>query len=140
MQVVFNIAEQCPLAGGNAIIIARALYAFIDYKKRYNDREICNRENIELKQPGTGFNKSRKLSLHPNPANTTVTLSYNMEELTPLKMILMNTTGQVVQQHILNANENSFEFSIENLNPGVYYVKIRSLNSKDDVLKLVIVR
>jgi hypothetical protein len=134
-----GIIYQCPLAGGNAVIIARALYAFINYNKRYDDRTICNLQNIELKQTASSDVQS-KFSLHPNPANTLVTLSYNIEHSQSAKMVLLNTMGQVIQNYNLNVHDRNFVFSVENLNPGVYYVKTQINNSVADAIKLVIVR
>ena len=133
------IADQCPLAGGNAVLKARAMYALIDYKIFWDNRAICQEVNIELKQmPKT--NRISKLSLRPNPANETTTLIYELKDYKEAAAILMNSVGQAIKRFNLNVNETSYEFSTINLRPGIYYVKIKTNGMDLENLKLVIIR
>ncbi len=136
---MISIANQCPMSGGNFVITARALYALVNPDMNYNDREFCMLDGITLKQAQQTDPKP-KCKLFPNPANESVTLSYQFIGNATGVLTLFNHVGQEIARHELNAEETAFKFSTMHLVPGVYYLNIRQKSETIENLKLVIIR
>ncbi|MDQ3049345.1 MAG: T9SS type A sorting domain-containing protein [Bacteroidota bacterium] len=139
ISVLLSIAVQCPMSGGNSVMNARALYALVDPDKHYNDRDLCMLDGILLRQTASTTNK-RKCIVFPNPANNYATLSYQLENDSPGVLEIFNHVGQKLSRYNLNANETNFIFSIVDITPGVYYLRIQQDNNVIDNLKFVIIR
>jgi hypothetical protein len=68
-------------------------------------------------------NSKNTFILYPNPVNGNVTIS-NIEQFTESVFTLYNNLGQVVvTQNIDNPSQN---ISLENINTGIYFYKIKS--------------
>jgi uncharacterized delta-60 repeat protein len=67
------------------------------------------------------------IKVHPNPASDIIYISIN-EQLSnsELKIEIMNSQAQVVDQKVLHArdlNKSSIPYSLKNITPGVYFLK-----------------
>lgn len=142
-ETLYDIATQCPLAGGNAVFRARALYFLIDQGLQYNDFEKCNLEGSPLKQVSESLNQDKTLKAHiyPNPASNEATLEYDIPDSEFLEFKLMSTTDQSLLSKQLIGGKNSYTFSTAFLSPGVYYYSLISKNKSPLFIgKLVIIR
>jgi hypothetical protein len=82
------------------------------------------------------------ISVIPNPNNGVFELNIqNNEENTDAKLIIVNMIGQVVysKNMALEAGESTQAISLENINSGVYFVRIQ-LREKMIERKIVINR
>ncbi len=76
------------------------------------------------------FNKINFVNLSPNPASTYFTLNTNVS-----KVQIFSLTGQLVKTY--NSQTEEFQYSISDLNQGIYLVKITDENNREKALKLI---
>ena len=118
-QTLSDIAEQCPLADGEAVLRARALRSLYHTAPvLYTD--ICNedRERKESAKP-----QAAVLNLFPNPASQMVYLDYRIES-GEARFELWNTLGQVMKNVSLNAADNFGGVSTAELPGGIYVYRL----------------
>lgn len=130
------IAGQCPLAGGNAVFKARAILSLISDNYVYDDVNICLQAGIILRQ----MPSKPTARLYPNPANSSVTLVYELPEGSTAELQLFNSVGMLQLQKPLNSAKTQMSFSTEQLTPGVYHYRVNSNNDIQLNGKLVIIR
>lgn len=63
-----------------------------------------------------------RFQLFPNPATNSVTINFGTVNYRDLKVEFMDMTGKVLFGKL--ADENAMQISIENLNPGIYLVRV----------------
>lgn len=137
IQLIKDIANQCPLAGGNAVFRARSIYALIDKTIHYNDFDICLLAGIAIRKKAEAQTDSPKLKVYPNPASDKITLEYESSEAA--NFVLKSSTGQNLFQFILKGGDSKYEFSTKALVPGVYFYSFLTSDFVDTG-KIVIVR
>jgi PKD repeat protein len=77
----------------------------------------------------TGITQVTKneLKLYPNPATSMVTLQLTgLAANTPIEVALYNVLGQAVIQEQARYNGQHYELNLQDLNPGVYIVKLQA--------------
>lgn len=77
------------------------------------------------------YNSGPQVSIYPNPAQESLNINFDVQNLTNIKISLINALGQKV----LNTNDNfvaagshQIHFNLSNLEKGVYIVEIRTDN------------
>ncbi len=75
-------------------------------------------------------------SVFPNPTHNTVTINFNNESLSNLKLEIINTTGQIVYNSAIDENRREITLNIETLDSGIYFLVI-SNHEKKYIQKLV---
>jgi hypothetical protein len=121
------------------IIKARTLYSMFVPNLQYDDLVICN--NLGVYKNGTslldqildqmnnhyaGLQTSvylHDIKLYPNPANTNVTVSYNLLENETATLKLYNIIGNEVREIKLHWKNNKLSFGVSDLVTGVYIYK-----------------
>ena len=129
------IAAQCPLAGGNAVFRARAIFSLITGETQYDDINICLQAGIILRESA----KKLTANLYPNPANNSVTLVYELPEGSTAELLLFNSVGMLQWKQPLESGMTQMSFSTEQLAPGVYHYRVTSNNDFQLNGKLVII-
>ncbi|MBK9045491.1 MAG: T9SS type A sorting domain-containing protein [Bacteroidetes bacterium] len=129
------IAAQCPLAGGNAVFRARAILSLISDNYVYDDINICLQAGIILRQ----ISKTPTASLYPNPANNSVTLVYELPEVSTAEFLLFNSVGMLQLKKQLKSDITQTSFSTEHLAPGVYNYRVNTSSDFQLNGKLVII-
>ncbi len=129
------IADQCPLAGGNAVFKARAILSLINDELVYNDINICLQAGIILRQ----ISKTPTASLYPNPANNSVTLVYELPEVSTAEFLLFNSVGMLQLKQQMKIDITQMSFSTEQLAPGVYHYQVNTSSDFQLNGKLVII-
>jgi len=132
------VARQCPVEGGNAVFKARALLALINNTLNYDDRDICNRVGIELKQGQPDLNGGN-IKLYPNPANSKVKVVYLANEDFSYSFTIYNSIGQIILIKKLNSDSSYFEFDSSAINQGVYYYCYIGTDGLNENGKLIII-
>lgn len=128
------IAAQCPLAGGNAVFRTRAILSLISDNYVYDDLNICLQVGIVLRQTS----KNLTAHLYPNPANSSVTLVYEILEKTEAELQLFNSLGQHQLNFTLIQGNTNMTLLTESLKPGIYHYRITSNTENQINGKLVI--
>lgn len=129
------IAAQCPLAGGNAVYKAKAILSLVNDEMVYDDVNICLQAGIILRQTI----KKPTAHLYPNPANSSVTLVYELPEGSTAELLLFNSVGMLQLQKPLNSAKTQMSFSTEQLTPCVYHYRVNSNNDIQLYGKMVII-
>lgn len=94
--------------------------------------EACVTEETEQRSTGPSFpgvrvtRPSPTIKLFPNPATSTLRLSADLEE--PARVSIWNALGQSAGGHWTLPVGRELEMNVEPLNPGLYWVIIRTAN------------
>ncbi len=120
---LYDIANQCPLAGGEAVYCARAMYSLIDADAYYLDKDLCTQSGNNWRK-GETLTTNESFQLYPNPTESTVNVHYNVIENITCIFTLYNTLGQVQQQTYLLNNVENHTINVSKLASGVYYYKL----------------
>ncbi len=100
---------------------------------------------VWIDNPVTGTQELKDafvFSVSPNPATDQVTLEYNLNSKTSVKLTLTNSIGQPVSLAALgevDAGNHSRLFSVAALSPGIYYCRLTA-GDRTVVKKLIVVR
>lgn len=130
------IANQCPLAGGEAVLIARAMLdAVVKTPVLYNDALLC--EQPELEERSRLPKISTTCSVVPNPAYTQVTLRTNTPDAT--RFVLRNAMGQSVLSLSLPSGKNTHQIQVSDVPQGAYTWEVWSAEKRSDSGKVVII-
>gem|GEM_PF-1228154 len=142
MQDLYAIASQCPLAGGQAVYKARALYALTDKKEFFNNFAICEAAGYAMRKAVTTKSKlpiAGTIKIYPNPASESATLEYNLPGVDEVQLTLMGITGQLIKVEIIKGDKGAHTFSTKDMKPGVYQYKVSS-SAGNTFGKLIIIR
>ncbi len=143
IQDLYAIASQCPLAGGQAVYKARALYALTDKKEFFNNFAICEAAGYAMRKAVTTKSKlpiAGTIKIYPNPTDRAATLEYALPGEDNISFEVMTSAGQVLEITKLESNEGSYTFSTAKLAPGIYYYRVKSNKGIAGYGKLAIIR
>jgi len=105
-----------------------AIYEFQGNRNPFIDNPgyVCQIWSVECAAlSSASFSLENSISVYPNPANSN---RINIQSETALDEIqLINVNGQIIQQ-ITKPVFNNNTFTLENLNPGFYFLKLSSDN------------
>ncbi|MEZ5109201.1 MAG: T9SS type A sorting domain-containing protein [Bacteroidia bacterium] len=138
---ILAIAQQCPYAGGNAVIRARVWLSMINDSIDYNDNAICLQSgiyriaNIDIKSDKT----NDEIIIQPNPAGDYITVTTKSVSSENCKLEIINNLNQVVLAKQLACN-NQEKIDVSKINQGLYAVKIFLNNGLTKIQKLIIAR
>ena len=76
----------------------------------------------------------------PNPASGEISLRYDLPSGTVAEFTLTDSRGKLVREIQLNDPSGLIRFSVEGLQSGIYFCKIRGSFGTSDVRKLVVIR
>lgn len=83
------------------------------------------------------LNEDDGISIYPNPAKDSITIKRTIHLSSPLSITIYDTTGQRVKILTVNQNQMSTEYSISNLNEGIYFVYFTAVDFSK-TMKLVV--
>ncbi|MEO0311832.1 MAG: hypothetical protein RIQ89_1489 [Bacteroidota bacterium] len=134
-QELFAIANQCPLAGGEAVSRARTFYAYIDPMYYFNDELLCLQAGLLLRKKNGEIHTT---AVFPNPASSSVQIvSYS-----PFKEIeVLNSIGIKVFNYKFSEETTLSKFNIETIPSGIYQIAIKDLSGRIiDINSLAIIK
>lgn len=98
--------------------------------------QVCDLNNgIETKVV-----ENRTINIFPNPSNGIIEIESNLLPTDSGSYIIIDISGQVVSQGVLNYNENKPMVNLEELNSGVYFCNFTVNNELIKTEKLVVVK
>lgn len=79
------------------------------------------------------------LTIYPNPANTNIHINFDSQYNLKTEIIISHITGKILKSQMVNAHIGSNEINqnVADLNPGIYFVTLRSGN-ESTTSKLVV--
>lgn len=125
---LFNVANQCPLVGGNAVFQARALYYLVDPEQEFDDPLLCLQQGLITKSMKVPT--ANAVSMVPNPADDDATLVLT----TPLEeggqLLMTNSMGSVVLSIRIPADQLRTAVHVNTLATGIYHYSVRTVSGE----------
>jgi hypothetical protein len=131
LDTIMSLAVQCPYLAGDAVYMARALYAQYDNTIYFDDLAICTppsgRFERALRAPNnTSSDTSAKavtstdyIIVYPNPAKNTLKIFYSSETNSTIMIELTDLMGQPIISRPV-ASMSTIELDISNIASGLY--------------------
>ena len=154
--IIYTIANQCPFDGGNAVYVARDLYAQRDLDKLYEYNDCSGSGNQrkaytepqhfdpeeQLAKEGTNLDAELTLTVnpimvYPNPANEVLVLS-GLDACKNPSIIMMDASGKVVFNQSISNVASIYKISVAELARGLYTLKVSDSNAGTFVQKISI--
>ena len=119
---LFDIANQCPMVGGNAVFKARSLYWLIDDSHDFDDPSLCLPHGIVVKR--LMHESGNVVKIIPNPASdeASVLLTRTLEQTGSL--VLYDALGSEVLRVTVPKYEFRIPFSTATLTPALYHYRM----------------
>jgi hypothetical protein len=77
--------------------------------------------------------------LYPNPNNGIFTLSYNLaKDITEADVVITDVTGKLMYQNKLDTGNHSISLKLQNVQSGIYFVKVMNGKETISVNKVII--
>ncbi len=108
-------------------------------------KEVYQSESNDTTKITTAVNPVRftgpEIRIYPNPASDLVNVQINTEYHEACIVDILDMSGRIVLSEVMNENENLRQLSLNAMNKGIYFVRIRSRKGVIwDVNKLVIMK
>lgn len=131
------IAHQCPLAGGNAVYMARSLYQ-LNGQKRFNDLELCNLP-IERSADVPVAAVNTTVLLWPNPASGQVQINVpGIQTEQSLAVFITDISGRIVFEDSFTTVDGNIAFDASKLSSGLYFCRVSTSRQAFAPVRLVI--
>ena len=101
-----NIANKCPLDGGQGVFVARSILVQLG-EYEYDDRQLCQ---IVEEREGKRKEPEQKAGFYPNPASSEITLIIPANKVCK-RVSISNSLGQVLLIEKLPVNGHSIDLS-----------------------------
>jgi hypothetical protein len=131
------IASQCPLSGGFAVYEARGVLTALGEGQNWNDTNLCTPVINRAEQDG-GKALASRLSIYPNPANQSITVSGFVPNDQEKAFEIYNSTGQKKVEVIVKESQTSIDISTAGLRNGLYLYRSNAPNQSVSVGKIVV--
>jgi len=120
--VLYDIASQCPMLGGNAVYKARSMYRFVDDSTYFDDQLLCLPHGIIVKS--LRQQEAAIVGVVPNPAKdqATLVLEQPLEEAGTL--VLYNMLGSTVFRMDVAADALRTDFATDRIASGIYHYRV----------------
>ena len=124
-----DIANQCPLSGGDAVYKARAMMASIAPEQVFDDVILCQLNN-ENKRVGSDREKREtELKVQPNPTadifEVLVTTTIQDLKAAQLTMTMYNSVGQKILEQATKYEAKTI-IDVSGFDAGIYTIVIRN--------------
>ena len=135
LDTITALAIQCPYTAGDAVYIARALYAQYDNTIFFDDLAICTPDSRELRSlrvsykttDSTNVTPSDFVLVYPNPAKNILKVYYSSATSGSMTFELTDLMGQTfISQQV--ANMSTIEIDVSHVASSLYLWKGRSGN------------
>ncbi|MBX7242210.1 MAG: T9SS type A sorting domain-containing protein, partial [Bacteroidia bacterium] len=134
-----TISHQCPLAGGNSVYKARALYTIISNNSYYNDELLCAQAGIQYKQI-QDKQVEKRYEIYPNPSDNAIQIRQIDKRKGYGSIEIKDSYGRFLLSQAITENEYVWEINTASLTSGVYFLIINRSGQSSYVHKIVIIR
>lgn len=140
-----SIAALCPYVAGDAVYIARALYATADNTVFYDELEACTSEGERMysaHHPAADSSAFTQefVKVYPNPASDLLNLAYVAQTEGTVYFNIFDQLGSLVKQYSLPEGIIYNRFSLIGLSDGVYSWKLTDSKRTIQTGKVVLIR
>lgn len=128
-----QIANSCPLAYGDAVYGARSILSSLTFTDPiYDDHQLCQQST-----PRSIQNIGSSHSIYPNPTHSVINVSNTMMVV---QATLFDNTERIVLKFNNTNNLSELSLSVENLSPGVYYLKLDNQDKSYSIHKIIVIK
>ena len=120
INTLFNIANQCPLLGGEAVFRARAMLYLYNPNLNYDNRSLCNQVGIEYRKGKDEKITENDFVIYPNPTLDNITIEHKMPTGCNVVFALNNALGQTIKKIVLPIDKQKYVIVTNDIAPGVY--------------------
>lgn len=116
---LFDIANQCPLVGGNPVYQARALYSLVDGDAEFDDALLCASAGYVVKSEEL---EAPRVSVYPNPSRTgriTIELYELPAGVHTTAVALYDAQGERILKEDFDGSRTSL--NVGSIAQGLYY-------------------
>lgn len=141
IQMLEEIAIQCPQQGGLAVYRARVLLNVLYDDVRYwDDNCVSTARTGNAEEINTALISSGNISIYPNPNDGNMTLINNLPAEQEGEFVIYDVMGNTVAKTTLEKGMNKKQIDLSEVASGIYYyrVTINGIEIKND--KIVIVK
>ena len=121
-----NIANQCPVIGGSAVLQARGMLGLTDSIYQFNDQEACHPTSSQRKH----HIKEADFKIYPNPTSDKITININSKKNENYTFRLYNMLGVEVVSLLITGNQINRDIDVTGLANGIYNYSLISGNSE----------
>ena len=133
-----QIAEECPVSGGEAVFKARSLYALVNPNIKYDDHLTCLQEGILYRKSQTN-SENNSFKIFPNPTNNSFTF-YFLNDDPNSELKIYDQFGRGIKSIKLGLHRFAIEVDVSQLNPGIYNIQLLQNNFISFQDRLVIIK
>ena len=123
--MVQTIAHPCPLAGRQAVYIARNLLRLVNDSIEYFDDAVGLQSGI-YRNGILVSNKEQTISIIPNPASNIVTVQLKGNEIGICNITIVDVLGKAVIAEKLHCKLKSKTIDVSKLQNGIYTIKVKT--------------
>ena len=136
INTIYNIANQCPYKGGEAVYKARLIYnTLIDTHIYFDDDSLCGLREHEFNDGKSTSVTEEPLSkdlsnttftanVFPNPANEFVNLIIPQSSFETGEILIFDVLGKKVFDFTLSPSKQKYTFDTSHFDDGVYFYQI----------------
>ncbi|MCO6492508.1 MAG: T9SS type A sorting domain-containing protein, partial [Phaeodactylibacter sp.] len=136
---LWELANQCPLSGGDAVFKARSLYSLIDPSVKYEDEERCASEPEEKPAPVQEAEIAASFQLIPNPAKDELNVKLAAPVESNTWFIVQDMQGRIHLKKDLNSGGTMYNIDTSQFPSGIYYCTIKNQGTIHKSEKLIII-
>ncbi len=121
-----NIANQCPLSGGEAVLQARDMLALVQPAPvYYDDNLLCNptprpaERGLRVENASTAV-----ISIFPNPASAVIKIQYDLQNVEIGVLRFYNIYGHMVGEVALPDSIGVISMPVDKFPAGVYFYRL----------------
>jgi hypothetical protein len=123
-----SIANQCPIAGGNAVYAARSFvqHSSIDSIMFWDDYSLCLLDGFDTrKTDGEEIKEilNPLVLVYPNPSDDLIKVNYQNHVYDCINVIVSNLSGQEVNS-VIYCKKGSLDMDLSSLSAGTYFIQI----------------
>ncbi len=97
--------------------------------------------NLNSVSIGDELTLIENISIFPNPANSNATLSVVLKEAKSFDVMLLDISGKLIFNEIVsntNIGENRVNIPVNEIENGIYFVRIQFENNQSEIIKLMV--
>jgi Secretion system C-terminal sorting domain len=125
--ILFDIANQCPITGGKAVYLARSLYKSIGHIS-YNDIALCAVQGVSFRtqKPKEVLKSAPDLGIkiYPNPAQSYTTLLRKIQAEEDASIQVIDVLGRPIYSTVWYKNQSEINLNTTDFAAGVYTIKV----------------
>lgn len=138
LDTISDIAHQCPLEGGRAVLIARGLYRTLQ-DKHFDDDMLCPSTEARhaVRSPAQA---PEQVQVRPNPASDRALLSLLSGTDDPVQVQLFDLAGRLVLEATGIPGDGILDLNLATVKTGLYICRVSTAGRRFAPVKLSIIR